>query len=84
MIALGLAFIRSRLGIGKSELGVFLHIVLVVVYVLPILPQLDWDLQIKIHSVLGAFTFSSIVGRIENMKTVLKALKSIFAEWGKK
>lgn len=84
MIALALAWLRNSLGFGKSELGMIIHFLVVAAYLAPAFPKLDWDLMVNIQMVVGAFTFSGFVGRIENMKTVLKALRSIFLQWGKK
>lgn len=84
MIALALGFLKCRLGVGKSEIGIFLHLLMLALYLLPILPILDYDLMIKIQVVLSAFTGSSLLSRIQDKKTLLKALNSIFLSWGKK
>lgn len=82
MIAILFNFLK-KYGLGKSEIGVFVHLFVLGLYLVPVLPQLDYDLMMNFQKVIGAFTLSSFVGRIQDQKTLFKALKSVFLSWGK-
>lgn len=84
LIGIFLNFLKSKIGIGKTEIGIIFHLLFMALYVLPLAGWLTWDMLINIQVVIGAFTGSSFLGRIQDKEAFFKALQSVFFQWGKK
>ena len=70
------------IGIGKSEFGIAVHVIMLVAWLLPVLPEFTWEVMVQFQTVWALFTGSAFLSRIESQQTALKALKSIFGGWG--
>ncbi len=69
--------IRGLVG-GKTELGIIISVVALVVFALPVMPWFGAVQLIAFFKVVGIFTGVSLLSRIEDKKGFLEALKSLF------
>lgn len=72
--------IRTFIG-GKTELGIIVSFVALVIYLLPIAPSFDVVLLTRFLEVVGMLTGVALLSRIEDKEGFLKALKSLFGAW---
>ncbi|KKM95896.1 hypothetical protein LCGC14_1183580 [marine sediment metagenome] len=74
--------VRTFIG-GKTELGIIVSVVALIIYLLPIVPAFGVDALLSLLKVVGILTGVALLSRIEDKKGFLKALKSLFGPWKK-
>ncbi len=75
--------LRTFIG-GKTELGIIVSLLALLVYALGWVSWMDEaDELIAILKIVGALTGVALLSRIEDKKGFLKALKSLFGSWRK-
>lgn len=72
--------VRTFVG-GKTELGIIVSFVALIVYLLPIVPAFGIDALLSLLKVVGILTGVALLSRIEDKEGFLKALKSLFGAW---
>ena len=70
--------IRGLVG-GKTELGIIISVVALVVFALPVAPWFGVVQLIAFFKVVAIFTGVSLLSRIEDKEGFLKAIKSLFS-----
>ena len=74
--------IRTFIG-GKTELGIIVSIVALIVYLLPVVPAFGVDALLSLLKVVGILTGVALLSRIEDKEGFLEAMKSLFGAWKK-
>ncbi len=77
-----LKLVRTLIG-GKTELGIIVSVVALIVYLLPVVPAFGVDALLSLLKVVGILTGVALLSRIEDKEGFLKALKSLFGAWKK-
>ena len=74
--------VRTFIG-GKTELGIIVSVLALIVYLLPVVPAFGVDALLSLLKVVGILTGVALLSRIEDKEGFLKALKSLFGAWKK-
>jgi len=73
-----LRWIRSFVG-GKTEIGLILSAIMLLLFIFADIPWLNEAEEVlKVLGFIGAATGTALLGRIENQKGFLSALKTLF------
>lgn len=78
-----LKLVRAFIG-GKTELGLVVLGLSLLVFILPIAPGFTWGVMSNVLYIVGAITGTALASRIEDKEGVIKALQSLFGAWRKK
>ncbi len=74
--------VRTFIG-GKTELGIIVSVVALIVYLLPVVPAFGVDALLSLLKVVGILTGVALLSRIEDKRGFVEALKSLFGPWKK-
>lgn len=74
--------IRTWIG-GKTELGILVSVLALVLYTLPIAPWLTLDVLMALLKVVAMLTGVALLSRVEDKKGFLRAMQSLFSAWRK-